>query len=160
MIYKFCFYILHMSQVLEDETGHPFSGMMADTLKAGGADNLMYKVVWAPTATSVSAAWSRKLTTGDTIADQIINTGNVNVAYAYGLPGKMFLTAAAGDAHGGIGDYKLINLIGSAVPAATGCTTDAQCMNGGACDIPAGACRCATAMYLGPNCAVRPFAFI
>ena len=61
--------------VLEDQTGHPFNGNMADTLPANrGTDNLLAKVVW-PIGGGVAAAWSRKLSTGDTAADQVIPQG-------------------------------------------------------------------------------------
>ena len=37
-----------------------------------------------------------------------------------------------------------------------GCTTDAQCLHGGKCDVPgSGFCRCVSAAFLGPLCAVR-----
>ena len=60
--------------VLEDQTGHPFSAAMSDVAK-GGRDDLLNKLVWLPTPTSVAATWSRKLSTGDTVADKIITNG-------------------------------------------------------------------------------------
>ncbi len=62
--------------LLEDQTGHPFSAAMAD-VGNGGRDDLLNKLVWQPTSTSVAATWSRKLNTGDTIADKIIANGTV-----------------------------------------------------------------------------------
>ena len=61
--------------VLEDQTTHPNSAAMADTLpKFGGRDDLLKKVVWA-NGGGVAAAWSRKLNTLDAAADQIIPSG-------------------------------------------------------------------------------------
>jgi hypothetical protein len=71
--------------MLEDQTGHPYNAAkMPDTSKAGGRDDLMNKLVWLPTPTSVAATWSRKLDTGDAIADKIITNGMPRV-FAVGL---------------------------------------------------------------------------
>ena len=60
--------------VLEDQTGHPYSAAMSD-VGNGGRDDLLNKLVWLPTPTSVAATWSRKLNTGDAVADKIIANG-------------------------------------------------------------------------------------
>lgn len=62
--------------VLEDQTTHPNGPDMADTLPTlHGRDDLLKKVVWT-NGGGVSAAWSRKLNTGDPAADQIIPQGS------------------------------------------------------------------------------------
>jgi hypothetical protein len=60
--------------VLEDQTGHPNGPAMSD-VGNNGRDDLLNKLVWLPTPTSVAATWSRKLNTGDAIADKIITNG-------------------------------------------------------------------------------------
>ena len=61
--------------MLEDQTGHPYNGAGMPDVKKNGQDNLLNKLVWLPTPTSVAATWSRKLNTGDAVADKIIANG-------------------------------------------------------------------------------------
>jgi hypothetical protein len=67
--------------VLEDQTGHPFNADMSDVANKG-RDDLLNKLVWLPTPTSVAATWSRKLSTGDTVADKIIANGAVSALFS------------------------------------------------------------------------------
>jgi hypothetical protein len=41
----------------------------------GGQQNLLNGVVWQPTAQTLTAMWSRKLSTGDAAADVVILNG-------------------------------------------------------------------------------------
>ena len=61
--------------VLEDQTGHPYSAAMSD-VGNGGRDDLLNKLVW-PVGGGVAATWSRKLNTGDAVADKIITNGTL-----------------------------------------------------------------------------------
>ena len=65
--------------VLEDQTGHPYSAAMSDVAK-GGRDDLLNKLVW-PVGGGVAATWSRKLNTGDAVADKIITNGTFCVCF-------------------------------------------------------------------------------
>ncbi len=94
----------------------------------------------------------------------------VEFAWAVGPPATSF---AASMTHAGIKAYVQVNLAnpGGAAPVTApptapptagptaaplaGCTTDAQCMNGGKCNTAAMACQCSGPGFLGPTCAIK-----
>jgi hypothetical protein len=68
--------------VMDDQFGHPYNPAMSDTTN-GGQQNLMNAIAWQPTTATVSAQWSRLMSTGDAVADVIIPTGKFCLIFRY-----------------------------------------------------------------------------